>query len=55
LSQWHPASGGDALAAIAVAITQPRKSRTTTAASLGGQSVPASPWQQLGGWRISRE
>lgn len=52
LSQWHPASAGhDLEAALAVAITQGR-GRATTAVSSGGQPVAASPWQQLGNWRI---
>jgi acetyl-CoA carboxylase biotin carboxylase subunit len=52
LSPWQPASVGEDLAAIAVAITQSRKSRTAAVAPLGGQPVAVSPWQQLGNWRI---
>lgn len=53
LSQWHPSSAGhDLEAALAVAITRARRSRMTPAASLGGQPGAATPWQQLGGWRI---
>ncbi|MSQ48010.1 MAG: acetyl-CoA carboxylase biotin carboxylase subunit [Deltaproteobacteria bacterium] len=56
LSQWQPTSsaGHDLEAALTIAITHARKSRVTTATSVGGQPVTASPWQQLGGWRMGQ-
>jgi len=54
LSQWQPSltTRHDVEAALAVAITQARNSRVTTEVSSGRQPIAASPWQQLGDWRI---
>lgn len=53
LSQWQPASAGhDLEAALAVAITHSRNSRTTPVVSSGGRPIATSPWHQLGNWRI---